>query len=78
MRDTSKMRYRGMCAGGPRDGQEMAHDHRVRIHEELLNGTFIVNGPNKPDNQWVRTGKYVYDARHELPRWNWVADEKTS
>jgi hypothetical protein len=56
----------------------MAHDHRVRVHEELLNGTFIVNGPNKPDNQWVRTGEYLYDERCEPPRWNWVADKKAS
>jgi hypothetical protein len=70
------MKYRGVCVGGRRQGQKMAHDHRERIHDELHNDTFVVTGPNKPDNQWVRTGKYVYDARHE-PTWNWVPDKKT-
>jgi hypothetical protein len=78
MRNKSKMRYRGVCAGGPRDGQEMAHNHREHIERELLNNTFIVTGGPSFDEQWPRIGKYVYDARDDPPRWNWVADEKTS
>ena len=54
MRDKSKMRYRGVCVGGPRDGQEMAHDHRERIEHGLLNNTFIVTGGPSFDEQWPR------------------------
>jgi hypothetical protein len=78
MRDKSKMRYRGECVGGPRDGETMVHDHRERIEHELLNNTFIVTGGPSFDEQWPRIGKYVYDARHEPPRWHWIPDEKTS
>lgn len=78
MRDKSKSRYRGECVGGPRDGETMTHDHRERIEYELLNNTLIVTGGPNLDDQWPRTGKYVYDARHEIPRWNWIPDEKTS
>ncbi len=78
MRGRSKLRYRGVCAGGPRDGQEMAQHHREHIERKLLNDCFIVTGGPSFEEQWPRIGKYVYDARYDPPRWTWVPDAQTS
>jgi hypothetical protein len=63
------MKYAGVCVGGPRDGQRMSHNHRVRMNEEWRNDRFIVTGPGSKEDQWITTGKYVFDAKHK--RWTW-------